>query len=663
MVAINQNARPHVPPVHLRPGEAPRIIHHSNPGLMNPTQLAAQLGQLNVGGRPSNGQHAKAPVAPHVHAHDVSAPTPLYEGYTFFKADAGAGQKSTWGRIERTKMSQGQNELSKMVQTRSKKLPAAEQYEALTKAKRTLVDQLIEQRARFDAHLGWECVYAKTEEKPKGKNARRGELETVSMDVVIMGLAKAATNPNAPQKSVKIETPEETKEKNLEKPVHPTAEKETRPINKISDLKNKVQWVKPGNTRQQPPTMKIHIPQRDDSPPPYPRPQAPPDPNPFPHPRPAEGHSSGRGQPMERPWSQAPAVQQPYNVPQAQPNLGSGRGMPSAGAQAVPPSHNGFYPRRMEVRGRPPFVRPAAGPAPETQHSRARSGSEPHPVNGHPGSVQPPHDLPGKSKSPVDSEDDRTTGTPNLTERVKWPAGSSETEDESILSGGDDEDDWSSVTEDLSDESDLDSEEDEELENKTPQKPQPWRGSLWRRHSSQKLNRRHPVYRIHCRKWPNSSSPNKDGDDSNPNRGRSPAGNTDCSMEEVVSTTRHTSDNNAEWRAATGQPPREITVPGTRGRPTIIHEAEANPGPLDSSSGAQSPLDEEQVRMHNDIRTKILNDREARLERREKLVDFHAKMLAEKLEEARFMNQRMALREPFYYRPYSPPRRYPLPEY
>src|SRR5699024_10900188 len=139
----------------------------------------------------------------------------------------------------------------------------------------------------------------------------------------------------------------------------------------------------------------------------------------------------------------------------------------------------------------------------------------------------------------VDSEDDRTTGTPNLTERVKWPAESSETEDESIISGGDDEDDWSSVTEDLSDESDLDSEEDEELENKTPQKPQPWRGSLWRRHSSQKLNRRHPVYRIHCRKWPNSSSPNKNGDDSNPNRGRSPAGNTDCSMEEVVSTTRH----------------------------------------------------------------------------------------------------------------------------
>lgn len=670
MVAVSHNARPPVPPVHLRPGEAPRIINHSTTGLMNPTQLATQLGQLNVGGRPSNGQHAMAPPAPP----DASAPTPLYEGYTFFKADAVPGQKSTWGRIERTKMSLGQGELSKLVQTRSKKLSAAEQYESLTKAKRTLVDQLIDQRTRIDSHLKWECVYAQTNEKPvKGKNARRGDYETVSMDVVIMGNQKAPSHPNAPQKSVKIETPEEAKERHPEKPGHPSAEQEPRPINKITDLKNKVQWVKAGTPRQQNPGMKIHIPQRDNSPPPYPRPQPPPEPTPYPHhPNPNHGHNAGGGQSMsERRWPQAPPAQQSSGAPPAAPNHGPGRGMPNAGAQAVPPTHNnGFYSRQMETRGRPGFARPARGPAAEVQrpNARSRSGSgmahpEPVPNNSHAGSAPPAHNPPRKLNPPVDSDEDRTTGTPNLsTERARWPAESSETEDESILSGGDDDDDWSSVTDDLSDDSDMDGDEDEELGKGIPPKHQPWRGSLWRRQSSSKLNRRHPVYRIHCRKWPSSSTtPNRNGDDSNPNRGRSPTGNT---MEEVVST-RHTSDNNAaEWRAPAAAQPREITVPGTRGRPTIIHEPDATPNTLDS--GAQSSDEEEQTqasRLHNDIRTQILNDREARLERREKLVDFHAKMLAEKLEQARFMNQRTTLREPFYYRPYSPPRRYPLPEY
>ena len=99
MAIVNQNTTPPVPPAHLpptRPGEGPRIIHHSTPGPVSSTQLAGQLNELKVGaerGHTGNGQNANAAPTPRT---DIPACGPLYEGYTEYFLQ---GRCSSWSKI------------------------------------------------------------------------------------------------------------------------------------------------------------------------------------------------------------------------------------------------------------------------------------------------------------------------------------------------------------------------------------------------------------------------------------------------------------------------------------------------------------------------------------------------------------------------------------
>lgn len=672
MAIVNQHTTPPVPPAHLpptRPGEGPRIIHHSTPGPVSCTQLAGQLNQLKVGGaergHTGNGQNANAAPMPRT---DIPACGPLYEGYTFFKADAAPGQKSTWARPERTQLSLSQTALFKMAQKHAKKVPMSEQYQSLSKVKRTGVDRLVEQRKRDDPRFEWQCVYVKGNEKPfKGKNSRRGDYETVSMDVVIMRRPTTASDTNAPRVVVDIESSNEVPEKVSGRADHPVVEKEPRTVNR--GVENNVHWAKANAPHQQNHVMIDPIPRQYSPQPPRPQPPQP-VPN-HPHPHPIE-YSHGGGQSAEGLWSQATpvgaqqapgmngATRVPGAYPQYRPTIDT---TVNGNGQTVPTNPNVF-----PFHGHPGLVPTASGALPDLQHPNATGGSSFHlgvhpsqiPNHGHEDFVPPAHEPEGKrSGSPANIEEDRTTRTPNLTiePELEWPTGSSDTEDESILSGNEN---GSSVTEDSSDDGDTgdedeeDEEDDEEYEDEEDdevlEKPQqqrgsqPWRGSLYRRHSSPRLNRREPVYRIHQRKLPNSNN-NKNEAGSKP---------TGSNSMEVVPAASPTPDKKIEKTQS-----REVTVQGPRNRPTIVHEADNNPAVLDVATQPPPDMKPHGGRMRNDIRTRILDDREARLEHREKLVDYHARLLHDKLEEARYLNRRMSLREPSMF-PHS--RRFPLPE-
>jgi hypothetical protein len=125
---------------------------------------------------------------------------PAYEGYTFFKADPIHGQDATWTRVERTAMHLSQTEYFKMVQKRANKKSAAQQYQNISSnARRAHINQLIDEQRCRNSLVEWSCVYAKEHAKPfKARNARRGDYETVSMDVIIMQRPVRTTYPRTP---------------------------------------------------------------------------------------------------------------------------------------------------------------------------------------------------------------------------------------------------------------------------------------------------------------------------------------------------------------------------------------------------------------------------------------------------------------------------------
>ncbi|KAJ9269327.1 hypothetical protein DTO212C5_4599 [Paecilomyces variotii] len=126
---------------------------------------------------------------------------PFYEGWTLYRADPQSeDQKPSWRQATRSKMSLSQTDLSDMVQKRKKKIPLAEQYQDLGKFKRAHVDLLIKDReTKDDARFSWTCVYVDVVNRPaKGKGARRGDYETISMDVIIVRRLR----PGTPNRSV-----------------------------------------------------------------------------------------------------------------------------------------------------------------------------------------------------------------------------------------------------------------------------------------------------------------------------------------------------------------------------------------------------------------------------------------------------------------------------
>lgn len=156
-----------------------------------------------------------------------------------------------------------------------------------------------------------------------------------------------------------------------------------------------------------------------------------------------------------------------------------------------------------------------------------------------------------------------------------------------------------------------------------------WRGSLHhRQNSASRQNRPEVVYRTHSRK-----KPTKPASDSKLNRSKYPVGYVEVIPANSKQSSKRTVKPQLKETAAQQQP---------RSRPKIV-QAPANSADLDLLHLSDKLL---KGRERNDIRTRILDDREARVERREKLVEHQARILDEKLEEARFLDRHLLLREP-----------------
>ncbi|CAG7928871.1 unnamed protein product [Penicillium olsonii] len=114
-----------------------------------------------------------------------------YEGYTFVKANPVPGQDASWHRVKRTPMCRSQPDYFNMIQKRATKKSAAVQYQKISSnARRAHINQLIDEQRQMNPMVEWTCVYVKEHAKPSNApNARRGDYETVSMDVIIMQIS------------------------------------------------------------------------------------------------------------------------------------------------------------------------------------------------------------------------------------------------------------------------------------------------------------------------------------------------------------------------------------------------------------------------------------------------------------------------------------------
>ena len=122
---------------------------------------------------------------------------PVYEGFTFFKAMP--KQSATWTCVKRTDMNLSQDEYFKMVQKRASRKSAVQQYQSLSSdTRRAHINQLMDEQRHNNPLVEWSCVYIKENKKNfKARHARRGDYETVSMDVIIMKRPKTQSYPRA----------------------------------------------------------------------------------------------------------------------------------------------------------------------------------------------------------------------------------------------------------------------------------------------------------------------------------------------------------------------------------------------------------------------------------------------------------------------------------
>ncbi|KAE8154954.1 hypothetical protein BDV25DRAFT_63871 [Aspergillus avenaceus] len=660
MAVINQNMTPPAPPVHhapvqpplnpalyqtyypgVHPGyyhhlpvhptghptshptghhrEAPRAINNPTTGPSDPTRLVDEMARLNVNvEKATPGSQQKAPEpAP---AKEISARGPFfYIGFTFYKAEAIPGQKSNWNNVDKTQLHLTQAELVNMVQVRAKKHTGLEQYQTLSKAKRTHVDQLINELKKGDPRFEWSCVYVKDDiRRVRGKNNRRGDYETLSLDVVVMGKPITSPRPRTSHTTqVTFELPPKSKEKAETKVENPVVKNEPRSANR--DLGNGIPWTRPVMSQGQQPPM-VHnvqqfIPQMQQQPPPPPQQQPPPPPP----------------QPQPQIQQRQPQQQQPPPPP-------------------PPPAHPGMRPfiNQAQLPQRAPAAMShGVHPQPDIYHAAtAALGKGPAIEVLHHGSKGVPVGADPNRLSQGFNHAQKQTGTPGNNAHVGKEAFSSH---EQIPQGGsvkapnpaaEPEPEWapdtSSIGDDESELFDLEDlssiTDDSEGEQENREKSQVWRGSLFRRHSSHSRRPNPTRYRSHYRKLATGAGENR------PGRTKYPKGYVD-----VIPGDSKESEKQV-WRTHS----REVSRP-TRDRPKVIHN-NVNTDELDA-------IDMEKyhgLRSRNDIRSRILDDREARIERREQLVDYRARMLDERWDEACYLGRRMSMRDPnpFYHRQY-----------
>lgn len=311
---------------------------------------------------------------------------------------------------------------------------------------------------------------------------------------------------------------------------------------------------------------------------------------------------------------------------------------PMNGPQQPPPSQFHHHPQQGPPMGVPPMFQgqgplcppmPPGGIHPPGAHGPPQAGMNNAPefeiLNGprtgpagpaprHPGQrpdkmrpqFSPPPKNPFKKPSHpnIKNKHGHMDKPPHIHKETEWSPESSTEDDEFMMFDSDDE---SSGTENT----------DYDIHDSI----QMGRGSLYQ-HPSQKQTRHETIYRPHCR-----HQHSKHTLDKKYLKKRYPSGHV-----ELV-----TASSKCPGRSHS----REILNHGIRRRPKIVHGI------------ADAAFDEEYLhdqprggRVRNDIRTRMLDDREAKLEHRENMLHYEKRMLDGRLGESRYMR---GMPEPLYY--------------
>lgn len=554
---------PPVPPNHFPPGHpghpsnlnGPRIIQNQTPAPTNPMRLTDQMGRLSIN---SEDLHL-----------DDSPTSHRYKGYTFFKA-AVPGQKATWAHVERTKMNLSENDLIKMVQKKSKKTSASEQYRKLLRSRRDHVDQLIEEHKLRDPCAEWHCVYVKEVKKSAtGKDARFGDYETASMDIVIKRKPTPSVHPRTSLVDLDSSVRNRGRSVKFDGP-HP--DHGIRPINR--GMEGNAPFPRPNGPGQFHPPMHG----QPQHPPPQLHQQHPPMVHPHPPmpqgpgmggsppmfqgptqvhgPMPAQGPPMG-GQPpmfqgqMPRPPMPPASHPQPgmHGPPHSGPGMNNGPGFEVLNAPRGPSGPGAHHPSPRPDQMRPPFA-----PNPD----QFQTLHHPRPKANHGHLVKPKH----------------------YRHEHDWAHDGSSVEDDESMNEG-----YSSGTEDT----------DQEIHEAIT-----GRGSLHRR-DSKKQYRPEPVYRSHQRQQTTKYLDKKNS------QKRYPSGYV-----VIPATSKGASKRPGKT------PSKEMRLLRSRNSPKLSHE---------TSIDEEELQDRLRDRTRNDMRTLLLDDREARLDHQQRMIEHQTRML------------------------------------
>ncbi|KAL4998685.1 hypothetical protein BDV10DRAFT_69831 [Aspergillus recurvatus] len=561
---------PHPHHAAAHPGERPHVSFSKPLSPVNFDHLANQMNQVHIQQdrfSPSNEPRfrdfiANADIDEHAGTY--------YVGYTFFKAPAAPGYQPSWKKVEKTKMNLRQNDLADLVRKGSKKRSVADQYQSLSNVKRPHVDRLVENLRQTNPHFQWICVYVKGDTRDvKGKNFRRGDYETTSMHVILMG--KATNRP----------TSEETAQLRDPRPVQaqrPLPETQHRP------------FVGHG---------------------------------PYPDPRGMSGYPQTPMPPHMHSMQSGPA-----QVHQQGP---ASFRLPPQNVMREPP-----YPEQANWTQNVPRSQPTPALAPVVhnhKHSAPAPAIKPDPPDhGAPRVAVKPDRKSHKKENPHQN----TPRDPNLQAKVKVkreqsPKKQPEPEPDLVYDSAS-SDDILTPDQDY----DISDEEFSSRETKTLKTPEPWRGSLYRGHSSSQPRHR---YRIHYRKDPSYRRESQRAGGHGYKRYQN-EGVIDIVPADSRHTTRHANRNhggNRQWAA----------------QPRIVHQQP-------SSDEMELLMSQIRGRAKNDIRSRMLEDWEADLADREHLFEYQKQIFkdtlrTEQMDGVGLLNRSRSLREhPAYSRGYMP---------
>ncbi|KAL4747862.1 hypothetical protein BDW72DRAFT_181777 [Aspergillus terricola var. indicus] len=550
---------PHPHHAAAHPGERPHFSLNNPSSSVNFDYLANQMNNVNI-------QQDRFSPSTESRSRDFTANADIddhtgayYVGYTFFKAPAAPGYQPSWKKVEKTRMNLRQNDLADLVRKGSKKRSVADQYQSLSNVKRPHVDRLVENLRQSNPHLQWICVYVKEDTRDiRGKNFRRGDYETTSMHVILMG--KSTNRPTSTS-----EVPTRLRDQGPLQSQRPLPETQHRPFvghGLYTDIR-----AMPGYP-QTPMPPQMHSMQPD----------------------PTQIHQQG-------PVPFRPPPQNVMREPSYSEEAGRTHNVPRSQPTPAPVIHNHKHPAPA------PAIKPSL-----PEHGAPRVAVEPDRKDHK--KETPYRNMPPDRKPQAKAKRDMS------------PKQRPEPEPDPVYDSAS-SDDILTPDQDY----DVSGEELSSREVKALKTSEPWRGSLYRGHSSSQPRHR---YRTHYRKDPSYRRESHRAGDHGYREYRN-----ESVIDIVPADSRHTTRHairsyggSRQWAA----------------QPRIVHQQP-------SKDEIELLMSQIRERAQNDIRSRMLKDWEADLTDREHLFEYQKQMFkdtlrTERMDDVGLLNRSRSLREP-----------------